>query len=151
MANNLELNMDVTALCFSPIYSGECFIASFNSDRRHAKCDGSLLSRITVVLAPWCPHCVPLSLERTQAMAKSLGVPLRVLDIDDPEQEAAADALVMQYGDYAEDYLIPQVFTEDDRGRVEHIFTGFSEGVQVTKARWNDFEASKFYRQTLRN
>ena len=84
-------------------------------------------------------------------MAKSLGVPLRVLDIDDPEQEAAADALVMQYGDYAEDYLIPQVFTEDDRGRVEHIFTGFSEGVQVTKARWNDFEASKFYRQTLRN
>jgi thiol-disulfide isomerase/thioredoxin len=103
-----------------------------------------------IVLAEWCPHCVPLSLERIQTIAKNVGVPLRVLDIDDPEQEATADALVKQYGDYAEDYLIPQVFLEDDKGIVEHLFTGFSEGVQVTKAKWDDFEASTFYKHTLR-
>jgi hypothetical protein len=72
------------------------------------------------------------------------------LDIDDPEQEATADALVKQYGDDAEDYLIPQVFLEDDKGSAKHIFTGFSEGVQVTKARWDDFEAGKFYTQALK-
>ena len=108
------------------------------------------MKRITIVLAEWCPHCVPLSLERIKVISRKLRVPLRVLDIDDPEQEATADALVKQYGDYAEDYLIPQVFFEDDRGRVDHLFTGFSEGVQVTKSKWDDFEASAFYKQALR-
>jgi glutaredoxin len=105
--------------------------------------------RITVVLADWCPHCVPLSLEKTQQMAKELKVELRVLDIDDPEHEKMADTLVKEHGDFAEDYLIPQVFVEGKDGGIRHIFTGFSEGVHVTKARWDDFFASRYYQKDL--
>jgi len=82
-------------------------------------------------------------------MAKELGVELRVLDIDDPEQVKVADDLVTRYGDWADDYLIPQVFFEED-GKVQHVFTGFSEGVEVTRARWNDFFESEFYRGKLK-
>ena len=77
-------------------------------------------------------------------MSKELGVPLRVLDVDDPEQARIGDDLVKRFGDQAEDYLIPQVFFEEG-GKVQHVFTGFSEGVEVTKARWNDFLASQYY------
>jgi len=107
------------------------------------------LNRITVVLAEWCPHCVPLSLEKSKEMTKALGVPLRVLDIDDSEQEKLSDELVLEHGDFTEDYLIPQVFAEYDDAAVKHIFTGFSEAVDVTKARWDDFFASEFYRRKL--
>jgi thiol-disulfide isomerase/thioredoxin len=108
-----------------------------------------MLKRITIVLAPWCPHCVPLSLEKAEQMAKELDVELRVLDIDHPEQESIADKLVKEHGDYSEDYLIPQVFFEED-GKVEHVFTGFSEGVDVTRARWDDFFASAYYQHMLK-
>ena len=108
-----------------------------------------MLSRVSVVLADWCPHCVPLSLETTKRLAGELNVPLRVLDIDDSKQEKIADKLVEEYGDNAEDYLIPQVFLEYDDGTVRHIFTGFSEAVKVTEAKWNDFFNSDFYRQEL--
>jgi len=82
-------------------------------------------------------------------MTKDLKTELRVLDIDDPEQEKIADELVREYGDYSEDYIIPQVFIEED-GKVKHIFTGFSEGVDVTKARWEDHFASRYYREELK-
>jgi glutaredoxin len=108
-----------------------------------------MLRRITIVLAQWCPHCVPLSLEKTQKMAEELNVELRVLDIDKPDLTKVADALVMEQGDFAEDYLVPQVFIEGDDGRIKHIFTGFSEGVHVTSARWDDFFASQYYRDLL--
>jgi thiol-disulfide isomerase/thioredoxin len=108
-----------------------------------------MLERITIVLAQWCPHCVPLSLEKSKQMAKELGVELRVLDIDDPKQEQIADSLVKDYGDPADDYLIPQVFFEED-GKVKHVFTGFSEGVEVTRARWDDFFGSEYYQRRLR-
>jgi len=81
-------------------------------------------------------------------MAEQLGVELRVLDIDEPAQEALADKLVKDYGDPAEDYLIPQVFFEGD-GKVQHVFTGFSEGVQITRARWDDFFDSGYYRRKM--
>jgi len=81
-------------------------------------------------------------------MAQQLGVELRVLDIDDPDQERVADSLVNDYGDPTEDYLIPQVFFEED-GKVKHVFTGFSEGVEVTRARWDDFFASEYYQAKL--
>jgi len=105
--------------------------------------------RITIVLAHWCPHCVPLSLEKAQRVAKDLDIPLRVLDIDVPEQERVADRLVEEYGDYVEDYIIPQVFLEYDEERVKHLFTGFSEGVPVTEARWADLLESRLYRDLL--
>jgi len=108
-----------------------------------------LVDRISVVVAQWCPHCVPLSQEQCERMAKELGVDLRVLDIDDPEQVRIADDLVKRYGDQADDYLIPQVFFEE-QGKVEHVFTGFSEAVDVTKARWSDFFASQYYKSKLK-
>lgn len=60
-----------------------------------------------------------------------------------------ADELVLEHGDFTEDYLIPQVFAEYDDAAVKHIFTGFSEAVDVTKARWDDFFASEFYGRKL--
>lgn len=104
-----------------------------------------MLRRISIVLAQWCPHCVPLSLERAQQMARELNVELRVLDIDEADLEKEADMLVKERGDFAEDYLIPQVFFERDDGSISHVFTGFSEGVQVTSVRWDDFFRSKYY------
>ncbi len=108
-----------------------------------------MTGRITIVLADWCPHCVPLSLEIVQQITRELNTELRVLDIDDPEQERIADQLVKEHGDYAEDYLIPQVFIEGTDGSIRHIFTGFSEGVHVTKARWDDFLTSEYFRKDL--
>lgn len=107
------------------------------------------VKRITIVLAQWCPHCVPLSLDYAKKMAGELEVPLNVLDIDVPEQELAADEIVEKYGDYSEDYLIPQVFLEYDGGRIEHIYTGFSEALSVTESRWNSLFESRFYKRLL--
>jgi hypothetical protein len=83
-------------------------------------------------------------------MAKELNVELRVLDIDPPDQAKEADLLVKEHGDFAEDYLVPQVFLEHD-GSIQHIFTGFSEGIQVTSAQWDKFFASKYYASLLKS
>lgn len=105
---------------------------------------------ITIVLADWCPHCVPLSLEIVRQIANETKAQLRVLDIDKIEEMKLADRLVKEHGDFSEDYLIPQVFIEREDGNIEHIFTGFSEGVHITKARWDDFRSSEYYRTSLR-
>jgi glutaredoxin len=102
-------------------------------------------TRISTVLATWCPHCVPPSSEATKKLAADLGIPYRILDIDDAESVKIADSLVKQYGDNSEDYLIPQAFLEFPDGRVQHIFTGFSENTEVTKKHWDDLFASRFY------
>lgn len=65
-------------------------------------------------------------------------MPLRLLDIDKPAQERAADRLVRAYGDASPDYLIPQVFVEWSNGKVDHILTGFSEQVPRTAQAWQD-------------
>ena len=85
--------------------------------------------QISIVLATWCPHCVPLSVDMVKKMSADLGVPYRVLDIDKPDEAKIGDDLVKEYGDDAEDYLIPQVFLEYPNENVTHVFTGFSEGV----------------------
>src|SRR5271157_6062367 len=85
--------------------------------------------RLTIVLAPWCPHCVPLSVRNGERLAQRLGIPLRILDIDRRAQEVIADRMVRRYGDWSPDYLIPQVFLEWPDGRTEHVLTGFSERV----------------------
>ncbi len=103
------------------------------------------VKRVTIVLANWCPHCVPLSLNYAQKMADELGVPLRVLDIDVAREEKTADRLVAKYGDYVEDYIIPQVFLEYEGGRIEHVFTGFSESVSTTESRRISLLKSRFY------
>ena len=101
--------------------------------------------RISIVLATWCPHCVPLSLENTKKMSEELMVPYRVLDIDNIDQLKIADELVKRFGDDVMDYLVPQVFFENMDGSVQHVFTGFSESTDVTRRHWEDFFNSETY------
>jgi thiol-disulfide isomerase/thioredoxin len=110
---------------------------------------GTHPSRLTIVLADWCPHCVPLSEEKVHELAERLGVPVRRLDIDVPGEERQADALVKAHGDWSPDYLIPQVFLEWTDGRVEHIFTGFPEGVERTRRAWDELFESGWVRHLL--
>jgi glutaredoxin len=115
------------------------------------KSNSAQVERVSIVLATWCPHCVPLSLENARKLSKELGVAYRVLDIDKPEDSKIADDLVRKYGDYVEDYIVPQVFLEFQDGRVKHIFTGFSENTELTKARWIDLFNSRFFRELKGN
>ncbi|MGP8072065.1 MAG: glutaredoxin family protein [Thermoplasmata archaeon] len=107
-------------------------------------------TRLTIVLAQWCPHCVPLSVTNGRQLARRLEIPLRLLDIDRPTEERAADRLVRRYGDPAPDYLIPQVFLEWSDGRVQHLLTGFSEEVPRTARAWKDLLRSDWLRGVLR-
>lgn len=90
------------------------------------------IKAIHVVYANWCPHCVPTTVEAMKKAAKELGVPCNLYDID-TEQVSKADELVKKYGDWSEDYIIPQVFIEFDDGTIKHVLTGYSEGVSYTK------------------
>jgi hypothetical protein len=94
--------------------------------------------RLDLVMADWCPHCRPASTEPAPLLARALGVPLRILDIEDREQERIADRLVLEHGDWTEDYLIPQVFLEWSDGHVEHLLTGDPAGISGTKHRWEE-------------
>jgi len=100
--------------------------------------------RLSIVLAQWCPHCVPLSIRYGKRLALRLGVPLRVLDIDRRSQVRIADGLVRRAGDPSPDYLIPQVFLEWNDGRIDHLLTGFSEKVARTERAWKDLLASEW-------
>ncbi len=99
-------------------------------------------ARLTIVLAQWCPHCVPLSVKNGKRLARELGLPLRILDIDRKSQIREADRMVREHGDDAPDYLIPQVFLECSDGSVQHLLTGFSEQVPRTARAWRDLFAS---------
>ncbi len=98
--------------------------------------------RLTIVLAQWCSHCVPLSIRNGKRLATRLKVPLRTLDIDRGRQATLADRMVKAYGDASPDYLIPQVFLEWSDGRVDHLLTGFSEQAPRTAQAWRDLLAS---------
>ena len=102
--------------------------------------------RLTVVLAQWCPHCVPLSIRKGRVLAKRLHVPFRTLDIDRRAQEKEADRLVRKWGDPSPDYLIPQVFLEWSDGTAQHLLTGFSERVARTERAWDDLLGSAWLR-----
>lgn len=108
-----------------------------------------MIKQVSIVLAKYCPHCVPLSLSNAKRMAEDLGVSFRVLDIQISEQEKEADRLVEEYGDWSEDYLIPQVFLEYEDGRVDHVLTGFSESVSATEASWEALFSSSYYRNLV--
>lgn len=92
--------------------------------------------RLTLVSATWCPHCHPLSTDRAPQLAKSLGVPARILDIDRRAEEEEADRLVRAHGDWDEDYLIPQLFLEWSDGAVTHLLTGTPGATSGTRASW---------------
>jgi thiol-disulfide isomerase/thioredoxin len=90
------------------------------------------LKAIHVVYANWCPHCVPTTVEPMKKAAADLGIPCLLYDID-TEKVAEADELVKKYGDWSEDYLIPQVFFELADGSIRHVLTGYPEGVALTR------------------
>jgi hypothetical protein len=115
-----------------------------------AKRSRSSPRRLSIVLAPWCPHCVPLSVRYGKRLASRLGVPLRLLDIDRRGQVGAADALVRTAGDASPDYLIPQVFLEWADGHVDHLLTGFSEQVARTEQAWRELMASDWLKSLAR-
>jgi hypothetical protein len=66
-------------------------------------------------------------------ISKELGIPFFSYDIDVPVQEKKADELVHEFGDWSEDYVIPQVFVEMSDGEMRHILTGNPEGVEFTR------------------
>ncbi len=106
--------------------------------------------RLTIVLAQWCPHCVPLSVKEGRSLARRLRVPLRILDIDRRGQLPAADRIVRKHGDDSPDYLIPQVFLEWTDGTVQPLLTGFSEQVSRTARAWHDLLRSDWLRAARR-
>ena len=72
-------------------------------------------------------------MEPLEKKSAELKVPLVLYHIDDPDAVKKADELVKKYGDWSPDYLIPQVFLEYDNGEIRHVFTGYSEDIQLTR------------------
>ena len=105
----------------------------------------SEIKAIHIVHATWCPHCHPTTVEPMEKMASQLSIPFFSYDIDNPEQVKKADELVETFGDWSEDYLIPQVFLEMTDGTVRHILTGYSESVELTKRAVNNLIASPYF------
>ena len=96
---------------------------------------------IHIVYAAWCPHCLPVTVEPLARKAEELGIRCRLYDID-TKDEAKADELVKEHGDWSPDYLVPQVFLEYDDGRIEHVLTGNPLGVALTKKAVEDLMSS---------
>jgi hypothetical protein len=93
--------------------------------------------RLTLIAATWCPHCHPLSIEPTHRLAKLLGVPSRILDIDVPSQEEEADRLVREFGTWDDDYVIPQLFLEWSDGSADPVLVAHrGSPTSVTRAMW---------------
>jgi len=91
------------------------------------------LKSIHIVYADWCPHCVPTTVEPLQKRAEKLRVPCVLYHVDDPDVSKKGDELVKKHGDWSEDYLIPQVFLEYENSQVKHVFTGYSEDIELTR------------------
>jgi thiol-disulfide isomerase/thioredoxin len=91
-----------------------------------------VIRAIHIVYAKWCPHCVPVAVEPLQNLAKKLGIPCILYDIDTGDVKKA-DELVKKYGDWTADYLIPQVFVEGGDGEMRHVLTGRPEGLLHTR------------------
>jgi hypothetical protein len=77
-------------------------------------------------------------------MSRDLGIPCFLYDID-TEARDKADELVRKYGDWSDDYLIPQVFLEFDDKEFKHILTGSPKGVDFTKRAVEAFLKSQLY------
>ena len=72
-------------------------------------------------------------MEPVRKKAKQIGVPCILYNVDDFHVSKKGDELVKRYGDWSEDYLVPQVFLEYENGDVKHIFTGNSEDIELTR------------------
>ena len=103
---------------------------------------------VHVVYANWCPHCVPTSVEPVKEKAQELGMPCILYDIDDPDACEKGDDLVRRYGDWSADYLIPQIFVEYDSGEIRHVFTGYSEDIELTRRGVSNLLASHIFKRS---
>jgi len=81
-------------------------------------------------------------------LALQLGIPINLYNID-TEDIKKADEMVRKYGDWSEDYIIPQVFFEFEDGKIKHVLTGYSEGVQYTKRAVENLLNSPFLKQIV--
>lgn len=106
------------------------------------------VKRVIFVKANWCPHC-RASVPYVKKIAKELKAEILELDIDIKEEEKLADEYVKKFGDWSEDYLIPQVFLEFENGEVKHILTGVPKGVESTIKAWEEFLKSPLYNSLL--
>lgn len=104
------------------------------------------IKAIHVVHATWCPHCHPTTVEPLEKIAAELGIAFFSYDVDKPEQVQRADELVRRFGDWSEDYLVPQVFLESKDGETWHILTGYSESVELTKRAVTNLMNSRYFR-----
>jgi thiol-disulfide isomerase/thioredoxin len=106
------------------------------------------LKSVHVVFAKWCPHCIPTTVEPVREKAQKLGVPCVLYDIDDPIASRKGDDLVKRYGDWSPDYLVPQVFVEYDNGKIRHVFTGYSEDVELTRRGVGNLLSSHIFKRS---
>ena len=58
----------------------------------------SKVSKVKVVYANWCPHCVPTTVEPMKEVAREIGAELELLDIDVAGERA--DEVVREHGDW---------------------------------------------------
>jgi len=80
---------------------------------------------LVLVHSEWCPYC-RIALKMAETLSREFQTVLKLLEIGVPDEEEEADSYVRKYGDWSEDYVIPQFFIEFEDGTVQHIFTGAS-------------------------
>jgi len=78
-------------------------------------------------------------------VSEELGIPFLSYDIDVPEQEKRADELVRKFGDWTEDYLVPQVFVEMSDGEIRHVLTGYPGSLASTRKAVDDLIAGPLF------
>jgi len=88
---------------------------------------------LVVVHSKWCPYC-RIAIKTAETLSRELNIVLKLLDIDVPNEEEEADFYVRKYGDWSEDYVIPQLFIECEDGSVQHLFTGASN-IEAARAK----------------
>lgn len=86
-----------------------------------------------MVHSKWCPYC-RIAIKTAEALSREFQIVLKLLDIDLPDEEEEADLYVRRYGDWSEDYVVPQLFIECEDGTVQHLFTGASS-IEAARAK----------------
>ena len=86
-----------------------------------------------VVHSKWCTYC-RIAIRAAETLSREFHAALKLLDIDVPNEEEEADLFVRRYGDWSEDYVIPQLFIECEDGTVQHLFTGASS-IEAARAK----------------
>jgi len=88
---------------------------------------------LVVVHSKWCPYC-RVAIKTAETLSKELKIVLKFLDTDVPNEEEEADLYARKYGDWSEDYVIPQLFIKCEDGTVQHLFTGASS-IEAARAK----------------